>query len=134
MQTRNPNEKPHGDDNGNGVQNPPAHDEPATLAHQALEALEALDETLDHDSAHWLHSMIDVLRVYVDCYPEIPDRMSAAYHADGVVLRRGLQSFVVSEPEFAEVRNAFRRCKHYQKKRELKDEVQKVLPNSFGSY
>ncbi len=107
--------------NGEQVADTQTND-PILLAQQALAKLEKLNRALDDPQAYWLLGMIDVLRVYVDQLTEIPNRMFTVHCSDGVILRRGLQSFVVAEAEFPEVRNAFRRSKHYQKrKNEMKD-------------
>jgi hypothetical protein len=103
-----------------------------SLARRAIDDLERLNAALgDTTSAHWLRGMIDMLHVYADDLPRVPDKILTAHSADSVILRRGLQSFVVSESEFSEVRNAFRRCKHYQKKRDIVDGRRKVT--SFSS-
>lgn len=91
---------------------------PQDLVQQAIANLETLQELLDQSGTHWLHGIIDTLRVYAEELPEIPSQMDTAYCPDGIILRRGLQSFVVSEDEFPQVRNAFRRCKIYRKRQD----------------
>lgn len=100
---------------------PPQESDPILLAEKALADLEKLHTALDDPNAHWLHVMIDVLRVYVDQLPVVPNQMVTSHINDGIILRRGLQCFVVSEDEFSEIRNAFRRYKHYRKRQHLHD-------------
>ncbi len=112
MQTNSFPERNH----NNGQERHEQTQDPTTLAQKAIANLEQLNEALGNTSTHWLHGMLDVLRIYAENVEEIPDKMLATHSSEGVILRRGLQSFVVSEEEFAEVRNAFRRSKHYRKK------------------
>lgn len=90
--------------------------DPKVLAQQAIAKLEKLNSVLDDTEAYWLHGMIDVLRVYAEQLPVVPNRMLTVHSSDGIILRRGLQSFVVGKDEFDEVRNAFRRSNHYRKR------------------
>jgi len=89
------------------------------LARQAIAELEKLRSVLDDTQAYWLLGMIDVLRVYIDQLPTVPDRILTQHNSDGIILRRGLQSFVVGQEEFAEVQNAFRRSNHYRKRQRV---------------
>ncbi len=102
-----------------------AMSDPVVLARQALASLEKLNQVLDDPSARWLHSMIDVLRVYSDNLPSIPGQIVITPSTDGIIVRRGLQSFAISEAEFTTIRNAFRRCQHHQKKR--RDEEHRMM-------
>ncbi|NJN66959.1 MAG: hypothetical protein HC884_09745 [Chloroflexaceae bacterium] len=109
------------DTDRNNEENPsegPSRD-PVLLARRIVTELEELEHVLNDPSAHWLRGMIDVLRVYVDHFPSVPNHLCALHTTSGVILRRGLQSFIVDEREFDQVRNAFRRCNRYREKQRM---------------
>ncbi len=99
-----------------GEQPNDTYDDPHLLVQQAIATLETLNSALEDSQAYWLHGIIDVLRIYADYLPQVPNHFHTTHCSDGIILRRGLQSFVVAEDEFAEVRNAFRRSNHYRKR------------------
>jgi hypothetical protein len=107
-----------------------AHQEsdPVLLAQQIIAELEELDQSLNDPSAHWLREMIDVLRVYVDHFPSVPNHMCTLHTTSGIILRRGLQSFTVNEQEFDQVRNAFRRCSRYRRKQRMGSLRREMVP------